>query len=191
MFSTSSPTYPASVRVVASAIVNGTSNDTCASVCASKRLAAAGRPDQQDVRFGELDLGTLGAVIEPLVMVVDRDREHAFGAASGRSHNRRGARCRCPAGSARRHPCDSTTSVAFVSSRMISLHSSTHSSQMNTVGPAISLRTSCCDLPQNEQYRVLFESPPLSFVIDHLRSRRRRVDRAGATPAEQPGCSSP
>ena len=34
---------------------------------------------------------------------------------------------------------------------MMSLHSSTHSSQMNTVGPAISLRTSCCDLPQNEQ----------------------------------------
>ena len=31
---------------------------------------------------------------------------------------------------------------------MMSLHSSTHSSQMNTVGPAISLRTSCCDLPQ-------------------------------------------
>ena len=31
------------------------------------------------------------------------------------------------------------------------MQSSTHSSQMNTVGPAISLRTSCCDLPQNEQ----------------------------------------
>ena len=24
---------------------------------------------------------------------------------------------------------------------------------MNTVGPAISLRTSCCDLPQKEQYK--------------------------------------
>ena len=31
----------------------------------------------------------------------------------------------------------------LVSSRMISMHNSTHSSQMNTVGPAISLRTSC------------------------------------------------
>src|SRR6476620_4721766 len=41
------------------------------------------------------------------------------------------------------------------------MQSSTHSSQMNTVGPAMSLRTSCCDLPQNEQYRVFFESPDL------------------------------
>ena len=37
------------------------------------------------------------------------------------------------------------------SSRMMSMQSSTHSSQMNTVGPAISLRTSCWLLPQNEQ----------------------------------------
>ena len=37
------------------------------------------------------------------------------------------------------------------SSRMMSMHNSTHSSQMNTVGPAISLRTSCWLLPQNEQ----------------------------------------
>src|SRR3954447_21715492 len=44
---------------------------------------------------------------------------------------------------------------------MMSMQSSTHSSQMNTVGPAMSLRTSCCDLPQNEQYRVFFESPDL------------------------------
>jgi hypothetical protein len=32
---------------------------------------------------------------------------------------------------------------------------------MKTVGPAMSLRTSCWDLPQNEQYRVFFESPDL------------------------------
>src|SRR5947199_8751553 len=35
---------------------------------------------------------------------------------------------------------------------MMSLHSSMHSSQMNTEGPAMSLRTSCWLLPQNEQY---------------------------------------
>ena len=40
---------------------------------------------------------------------------------------------------------------AGTSSRMMSLHSSMHSSQMNTDGPAISFFTSCCDLPQNEQ----------------------------------------
>ena len=44
-----------------------------------------------------------------------------------------------------------TPKEILCSSRMISMHSSTHSSQMNTVGPAMSLRTSCWDLPQNEQ----------------------------------------
>src|SRR5580658_8464208 len=41
------------------------------------------------------------------------------------------------------------------SSRMMSLQSSTHSSQTNTEGPAMSLRTSCWLLPQNEQYSSL------------------------------------
>jgi hypothetical protein len=35
---------------------------------------------------------------------------------------------------------------------MMSLQSSMHSSQMNTDGPAMSLRTSCWLLPQKEQY---------------------------------------
>src|ERR1700690_2775380 len=51
------------------------------------------------------------------------------------------------------------------SSRMISMHSSTHSSQMKTVGPAMSLRTSCWLLPQNEQYRVFLESLPPTLLI--------------------------
>ena len=38
-----------------------------------------------------------------------------------------------------------------LSSLMMSMHSSTHSSQTNTVGPAMSLRTSGRLLPQNEQ----------------------------------------
>src|SRR6185436_11250411 len=42
-------------------------------------LAAAGGADEQDVRLGELDVGALGAVGEPLVMIVNRDREHPFG----------------------------------------------------------------------------------------------------------------
>ena len=45
------------------------------------------------------------------------------------------------------------------------MQSSTHSSQMNTVGPAMSLRTSCWLLPQKEQYRVFFESLPLTLLI--------------------------
>ena len=44
-----------------------------------QRLAAAGRADQQDVRLGELDVVVLGAVGEPLVVVVDGDRQHRLG----------------------------------------------------------------------------------------------------------------
>src|ERR1700682_5789368 len=41
------------------------------------------------------------------------------------------------------------------SSRMMSLHSSTHSSQIKTEGPAINFRTSCWLFPQKEQYSSL------------------------------------
>src|SRR6266478_4807380 len=57
------------------------------------------------------------------------------------------------------------TSVVLCSARMISMQSSTHSSQMNTVGPAMSLRTSCWLLPQKEQYSVFLDSPPLALLI--------------------------
>ena len=40
-----------------------------------ERLAGAGRADQQDVRLGELDLVVRFADLEPLVVVVDRDRQ--------------------------------------------------------------------------------------------------------------------
>ena len=44
-----------------------------------QRLARAGRPDQQDVRLRELDVVVLGLVVEPLVVIVDGDREHLLG----------------------------------------------------------------------------------------------------------------
>src|SRR5215472_10335521 len=62
-------------------------------------------------------------------------------------------------------PSRDLTSVVLCSSRMMSMQSSTHSSQINTVGPAMSFLTSCWLLPQNEQYSVFFESPPLDLVI--------------------------
>ncbi len=50
-----------------------------ARVCARQRLAATGRPDQQNVAFLQLDT-VGGRQINPLVMVVHRDREHLLGA---------------------------------------------------------------------------------------------------------------
>src|ERR1700704_1513335 len=93
-------------------------------------------------------------------------------------------------------PSRDFTSEDLFSSRMISMHNSTHSSQMNTVGPAISLRTSCWLLPQNEQYSVFLESlvPTLLILISVRRSiplldrpipvrdRTLRVDRANSVP---------
>src|SRR5512141_2343098 len=50
---------------------------------------------------------------------------------------------------------------------MMSLQTSTHSSQMKTVGPAISLRTSFWSLLQNEQRRTS-PSAPAFLVVDNL-----------------------
>src|SRR4030081_3477747 len=75
-------------------------------------------------------------------------------------------------------PSRDFTREDLVSSRMMSMHNSTHSSQMNTVGPAISLRTSCWLLPQNEQYSVFFESLVPTLLI--LLSVRRSVPSAGS-----------
>jgi len=52
-----------------------------ASVCASSVLpeAGAGRADQQDVRLRELDIVVLGLVVETLVVIMHRHREHLLG----------------------------------------------------------------------------------------------------------------
>ena len=55
IFSTSSPTYPASVRVVASAMAKGTSR-ILARVRAKQSFAGTGRSDQQDVALFDFDL---------------------------------------------------------------------------------------------------------------------------------------
>src|SRR5258706_10777894 len=57
-----------------------------------------------------------------------------------------------------------TLSLCVASSRMMSLHRSMHSSQMNTDGPAISFLTSCWLLPQKEQYSSF--SPLDAFLSD-------------------------
>src|SRR3954467_11703731 len=93
-------------------------------------------------------------------------------------------------------PSRDFTSEDLFSSRMMSMQSSTHSSQMNTVGPAMSLRTSCWLFPQNEQYSVFLESlvPTLLILISVRRSissarslhsgtyRLASLDRAKSVP---------
>src|SRR3974390_2430496 len=69
--------------------------------------------------------------------------------------------------------CD-FTSEDFFSSPTMSMQSSTHSSQMNTVGPAMSLRTSCWLLPQNVQWSLFLVSPPLTLLISEPRLDARR-----------------
>ena len=59
MFSTSSPTYPASVKVVASAIVKGTSR-TLARVCANKVLPQPVGPTR---RILDLESSTVFVVL--------------------------------------------------------------------------------------------------------------------------------
>src|SRR5216684_5613128 len=91
------------------------------------------------------------------------------------------------------------------SSPMISMHNSTHSSQINTVGPAMSLRTSCWLLPQNVQWSGFLVSPPLTLLISepgqdtshHSRyptgQSRRTHDREGehAPMRRRGGCRRP
>src|SRR4249919_1931328 len=80
-------------------------------------------------------------------------------------------------------PSRDFTSEDLFSSLMMSMHSSTHSSQMKTVGPAMSLRTSCWLLPQNVQWSVFLESlPPALFIsVPQLDANRRGRCPAGQT----------
>src|SRR6188508_2536082 len=73
---------------------------------------------------------------------------------------------------------------------MMSMHNSTHSSQMKTVGPAISLRTSCWLLPQKEQYKVFLLSLPLALLIPTPCTQRVRFTEAPLSAGTAPlyGC---
>src|SRR2546429_4662752 len=86
MFSTSSPPYPASD--ISGLRQRGRVRDSERNVehpgqrLGQVGLAAAGRADQQDVRLGQLHAGVAraGALrLDPLVVVVDRDRERLLG----------------------------------------------------------------------------------------------------------------
>src|SRR4029453_10462633 len=174
MFSTSSPTYPASVSVVASAIVNGT-RSILARVWASSVLPLPVGPISRVLDFWS---STSPAPVPESI------RLYGLGTATARIFLARS----CPttywsstvlisAGLGRLR-----ISLLFSSSHssaMMSLQSSMHSSQMYTVGPAMSLRTSFWVLPQNEH----FSPPPPSRHPAATRPppgiRRRQRGRLG------------
>src|SRR5499427_3702716 len=77
-------------------------------------------------------------------------------------------------------PSRDFTSEDLFSSPTMSMHSSTHSSQMNTVGPAMSLRTSCWLLPQNVQWSGFLASPLLTLFISEPRQDTSGLDLTDA-----------
>src|SRR3546814_5916638 len=60
--------------------------------------------------------------------------------------------------------------ASWLSSTMMSLHRSMHSSQIKTEGPAMSFRTSCWLLLQNEQCNTLSSADPFFSGIKLFRS---------------------
>jgi hypothetical protein len=60
---------------------------------------------------------------------------------------------------------------------------------MNTDGPAISFLTSCCDLPQNEQYRTFSLEPP--FFSGMGAPGKKSVDDSARHRAVQQRKNSP
>ena len=88
MFSTSSPTYPASVSVVASAMAKGTCEDAGQGL-GQQGLARAGGADEEDVGLLELHVAAGLLLGQPLVVVVDGHGER-FLACPGRSRTRPG-----------------------------------------------------------------------------------------------------
>src|SRR6516164_2507531 len=79
-------------------------------------------------------------------------------------------------------PSRDFTNEDLFSSPTMSMHSSTHSSQMKTVGPAMSLRTSCWLLPQNVQWSGFLVSPLLSLFISEPRQDTSHHSRPQAKP---------
>src|SRR5262245_46883019 len=79
-------------------------------------------------------------------------------------------------------PSRDFTNEDLFSSSMMSMHNSTHSSQMKTVGPAMSLRTSCWLLPQNVQWSGFLVSPPLTLLISEHRQDTSHHSRPQAKP---------
>src|SRR6516162_6365188 len=83
-------------------------------------------------------------------------------------------------------PSRDFTNEDLFSSPTMSMHNSTHSSQMKTVGPAMSLRTSCWLLPQNVQWSGFLVSPLLTLSISEPRQDTSHHSRSPAGQTRLP-----
>src|ERR1700759_4663601 len=155
MFSTSSPTYPASVSAVASAMANGTFSSR-ARVWARRVLPEPVGPSSRMFDLASSTPSTPGRSppdctrLERLYKATDKallDLSWPITYASRNSKISRGL------GRLSHLTSDGSAS----SSSMISLQRSMHSSQMYTPGPAMSFLTCFWLFPQNEHFS---RSPP-------------------------------
>src|SRR5262249_52815035 len=80
-------------------------------------------------------------------------------------------------------PSRDFTNEDLFSSPTMSMHNSTHSSQMNTVGPAMSLRTSCGFSRKNEEQCFFWFPPPPPSPTPNPQKKKNHPSR---TPAPQP-----
>ena len=116
-----------------------------------QRLAGAGGADQQDVGLAELDVVDGVAGVDALVVVVDRDGEDLLGLLLADDVRVELVLDLARAGERARPRPSQARGVSSISSSMISWQRLTHSSQMYTPWPAMSLRTCSWLLPQKQQ----------------------------------------
>ena len=171
MFSTSSPTYPASVSVVASAMVNGTFNNL-ANVSASKvcRYPLARSEECCSASSTSASLRVLAlfaARANTFVVVIHCNSEDFLWRDPDLSHSHRGS---FDFPGRRQRSLLLSTFSSCTSSRMMSLQRSTHSSQMKRMAPR-----SACE-PHVDSYRrksstaasAVISFPDRSSAISYL-----------------------
>ncbi len=148
-----------------------------------QRLAGAGGPDQQDVALGELDLVLLALVAAAACSGCRPRPTGSSWPSPGRSRTGRGSRRSRPASAGRTWRPWPASRPAF-SSRMMSLHSSMHSSQMNTDGPAISLLHLVLALAAERAVQKLLAR---ALLLGHALSGRAL---SGRREAPRPRCAA-
>jgi hypothetical protein len=136
------------VSVVASAITKGHVQQARERL-REQRLARARGADQQDVRLGELDVVLLAAGLQALVVVVDRDREDLLGLDLADHVLVEDLADLVRAGQVALRGLRAVSVARLFTDDVVAEVDALVADE--TDGPAMSFRTSCWLLPQNEQ----------------------------------------